>query len=134
VISPAMRLRHRLPFAAALLAATACVDERERLSAPRIVLELDTREVAPGSVVSGRVIAMDSVSGIVAIAARASLGDSAYRDRADFFPVDSIDLPFSLHVPVDAPDGAWVIVLGSTINDQLLGISATDSARVRVVP
>ena len=129
-----MRPRRALPLALALVAATACVDERERLSAPRIVLELDSREVLPGTVVSGRVIAMDSVSGIVAVAARASVGDSSYRDRADFFPADSIELPFSLRVPADAPVGAWVVVLGSTINDQLLGNSASDSARVRAAP
>ena len=129
-----MRPGRALPLVLGLLAATACVDERERLSAPRIVLELDTREVLPGTVVSGRVIAMDSVSGIVAVAARASVGDSAYRDRADFFPTDSIELPFTLRVPADAPAGAWVVVLGSTINDQLLGNSASDSARVRAVP
>jgi hypothetical protein len=128
-----MRARPALLLAVACVV-TACVDERERLSAPRIVMELDTREVSPGSVVSGRVIAMDSVSGIVAIAARASVGDSAYRDRADFFPIDSIDLPFSLRVPADAPEGSWVVVLGSTINDQLLGNSVSDSARVRVLP
>ena len=127
-------MRLLAPLLLAVLAAGAgCARERERLAAPRIRLELNSATVTAGGTISGTVTAIDPVSGIVAVAVRAQAGDSAYRDRADFLATDSVDFPFTLRVADGVAAGTPVIVLASTINDQLLGNNAVDTAYV-VVP
>ena len=126
---PSMRRLAPLLLVALALGA-GCARERERLAAPRIRLELNTATVTAGGTISGTVTAIDPVSGIIAVAVRAQSGDSAYRDRADFLATDSIAFPFSLPVASGLAPGTPVIVLASTINDQLLGNNAVDTAYV----
>ncbi len=113
------------------LGAAACVGDRDRLDAPRVVLALDEDQAPPGGTITGTVTATDRSGGIILVAVSASAGDSTFRQRADFIGADSVSLVFALHVASNAPDQEPIIVRATVLDQQSFLVSVDDTAVVR---
>ena len=119
--------------ALALLAASACIEPRERLDAPRVQLRLESESVAPGTDLRGTLSGAD-LSGIVFASASLVVNDDTLTrrsDRLDFVDADTIDFAFQLPVSSTAPRGARIVVTGTIIDNQLFTVSVKDTAYVR---
>ena len=104
-----------LAVVAAVLAA-ACAEDRERLSPPSVVLELDADGTAPGDTVKGRVTGVDRTGGISRLAVRLCIDTGFTTLRINPNYPDSIGFRFAIPVPASTPQNALVIVEGS-VND-----------------
>ena len=124
--------RAALPLALVALAAGACGEDRERLDVPRLSLELDQREVAPGDTVRGRISGADDVGGIVRLAVRICIDTGFTTARLGYDRADTASFRFRLPVPDDTPENALVIVEGQINDDQNFFVTLQDTIVARL--
>ena len=126
-----LALRAALPFALVALAVLACGEDRERLDVPRLYLELDQTEIAPGDTVRGRIAGADDFGGVVRLAVRLCI-DSGF-DAAFLRGIreDSVGFRFRLPVPASTPENALVIVEAQVNDDQNFFVSLQDTIVAR---
>jgi hypothetical protein len=128
-----MRRARAVALVAVFSVCVGCFAERERLDAPRVTLTLDDTLVVPGGRLTGSMTAADA-SGIILLLVRAETEDSAFQQRADRIPRDSVEFEFSVHVSSAASPGDTVFVSGTAADDQGFDISVFDTAYVRDLP
>lgn len=124
---------HRAAALLAVLAALACVSERERLTAPIVELELHTDLVAPGDSVEGRVVATDR-SGLILLVVEARSADSTSMVRRDRVSAATIELDFRLRVASTAVPGSVIQVIATAVDNQNFEVRVTDTAYVQDAP
>jgi len=107
----------RVAVLSAVVAASACVGERERLDVPRLTLELADSVAQPHAPIFGRVRAVDQ-SGVIFLGVYACTRDSIFRQRQDYIRTDSAEFDFDLHFAANTPPNAPIRVLAVTIDNQ----------------
>ena len=131
-LSPRARLRAvAAALLAAVAAASACREDRERLDVPRVYLELDTNVVVPGDTVRGRVSGGDSFGGIVRLAVRLCIDSGFQTAFANYDRADTASTRFRLPVPASTPQNALVIVEGQVNDEQNFFVSTQDTIVAR---
>ena len=116
-----------------VVAAVACLRERDRLDVPRVALVLQDSIVAPGDSIRGYAYAVDG-TGIVFLLITATTSDSSSSKRLNRISADSIKVDFALRVPANAPGDAPVSVRAFARDNQDFEVSVTDTVFVRIRP
>jgi hypothetical protein len=108
----------RFSAAALLVAAGACIGERERLDVPRLTLEVLDSTVTPGGAIQGSVTATDA-SGLSSVVAYACTRDSIFQHIGPVYNHPSaVEFSFALPVSHASAEGDSVVVLAVAFDDQ----------------
>lgn len=115
--------------AAALVVATGCVGERERLDVPSVALDVAAQTPEPGGRVTGRATASDE-SGLISLAIYACTQDSVFRTSDSYDRQRTAEIDFSLHVASTAVVEDPVEIYAVAFDDQ--GFAAEASLTLHV--
>ena len=119
----------------AALVASACMDDRDRLSTPTIILTVADSTVQPGALLGGTITAMDP-NGIIYASVRLICAETdsvlAVQSNGSLAGLDSVELIYDIEVPPATYANAALFVEGAVIDDQNVLVSTRAPIAVRV--
>ena len=116
-----------------LMVTAACIEDRDRLSPPRVTLELESQTVPAGNDVVGTISAADA-SGIVYVSAQIRIqGDLAEprRTYATSPGSDTVQFVFHLQARTGFPSGTPIYVTATVEDDQNFVVTKEDTITIR---
>ena len=123
----------RLLLLATLVAGVACMEDRVRLSPPRVTLIVTQTTVPAGSSVSGTISAGDE-SGIVYVGIRVRIEGDTEDPDGGFWNVpgsDTIHYAFSIPIKTGFPSGTPIYVTATVQDDENFVVTREDTIAVR---